>query len=129
MFLFLVNRLQNVYIYFGTTNAVPPNETQVSWTMAKFDQQYGYVGIFSFARSPKQAQYVNITVKASEGIVSLKEVKIFEKPSKRSNFLPLTIKIYDSKIEAACQVSKFSHESSTYWPIRIRSIISVILRP
>ena len=129
----VVNRLQNVYMYFRTSNATLPKENQTadlsSRNSAEFRQQYGYVGIFSFATSPKRAQYVLITVKAGEGIVSLKEVKIFEKPSKRSNFLPLTINIYDSKIEAACRVSKLSHESSTYWPIRIRSIISVILRP
>ena len=83
----LVNRLQKVYIYFGTSDAVPPKEGQAadlrSWDMAKFRQQYGYVGIMSFGTDLKQAQYVLITVKASEGIVSLKEVKIFEKPSKR----------------------------------------------
>ena len=132
----LVNRLQKVNMYFGTSNATLPKENQTAADLSSWDsngtefrQQYGYVGIFSFATSRKQAQYVLITVKAEEGIVSLKEVKIFEKPSKRSNFLSLTNNIYDSKIEAACRVSKFSHESSTYWPIRIRSIISVILRP
>ena len=85
MLYFTVDRLGNITVYLSSNTSFKPKDGSdidfSTWTSIAYPQTCGFVCVIIPQSVESKARFVAVTVIQAEGVISLKEVKIYEHAS------------------------------------------------
>ena len=93
MLYFTVDRLGNITVYLSSNTSFKPKDGSdvdfTTWTSVAYPQTCGFVCVIKPQSVESKARFVAVTVLQSEGVISLKEVKIYEHASELQKIIIL----------------------------------------